>query len=224
MGPRAVLFDMDDTLIDWPAAIDVAIGTALTELGPTATADAADHLWAEIRALTWHQRNGTVVDRAHWRLRNEPRVPIDRAFPDSPAEARRRAADLFAAELRPPLFADVLPALNLLSKIRLGVLSNSPVALMALQQHGIAGRFHSVTMADDPYRKPHIRAFEEACSAIGHRPVDVAFVGDSITSDVEGAIAAGLHPVIWLDRFDDPSGCPSGASRISSLSDLPSLL
>ena len=45
----------------------------------------------------------------------------------------------------------------------------------------------------------------------------IAYVGDSVTMDIQGATAAGLHPVL-LDPYDDHRGAPF--DRIASLADL----
>ncbi len=45
----------------------------------------------------------------------------------------------------------------------------------------------------------------------------IAYVGDSVTMDVGGATAAGLHPIL-LDPFDDHPGAPF--ERIRSLTEL----
>jgi FMN phosphatase YigB (HAD superfamily) len=45
----------------------------------------------------------------------------------------------------------------------------------------------------------------------------IAYIGDSVTMDVEGSTAAGLHPIL-LDPFDDHPGLT--VDRIRSLADL----
>ena len=66
--------------------------------------------------------------------------------------------------------------------------------------------------------KPDPRIFE---FALAHFPgVDrsrVAYVGDSVTMDVGGARAAGLHPIL-LDPYDDHAG--ADFQRIASLAEL----
>ncbi len=45
----------------------------------------------------------------------------------------------------------------------------------------------------------------------------IAYVGDSVTMDVEGSAAAGLHPIL-IDPYDDHAG--ASFDRIRSLHDL----
>lgn len=66
--------------------------------------------------------------------------------------------------------------------------------------------------------KPDPGIFEHA--AIHFGDVDrarIAYVGDSVTMDIGGATAAGLHPIL-IDPYDDHAG--TGFERISALTDL----
>ena len=66
--------------------------------------------------------------------------------------------------------------------------------------------------------KPDPAIFAHGLAAIGHPdPARVAYVGDSVTMDVEGAAAAGLHPV-HLDPYDDWPDAPW--DRIAALWEL----
>ena len=66
--------------------------------------------------------------------------------------------------------------------------------------------------------KPDPRIFDYALPAFdGIDRSRIAFVGDSITMDVGGAMAAGLHPIL-LDPFDDH--VETDIHRIHSLHDL----
>ena len=66
--------------------------------------------------------------------------------------------------------------------------------------------------------KPDPRIFEFALPSFAEfDPARIAFVGDSVTMDVGGAMAAGLLPIL-LDPFDDHA--EADFLRIRSLSDL----
>ncbi len=224
MRPGAVLFDLDDTLLDWPAAIDATIGPSLAVAGLPDEPLARDSLWDEIRAFTWHARDGRVVDRAHWRLLFEPQLPWERAFPLEPRTRITGGARAFAAALDPRPFAGTVSVLDELGAIcRLGILSNSPKAKYTLEKLGLLGRFAAVVSADDPYRKPHRAAFEQACFAVGVSAAEAVYVGDSFANDVEGAVGAGLRAV-WVDRWGDGHRLPAGVARIEVIGELPAAL
>jgi putative hydrolase of the HAD superfamily len=76
---------------------------------------------------------------------------------------------------------------------------------------------------DSGLAKPHPQAFRALVNSLNTGPEEVVYVGDSITDDIEGALAAGLV-AIWLDRFASSSSMPAGAHRIESLTELPHLL
>jgi putative hydrolase of the HAD superfamily len=66
--------------------------------------------------------------------------------------------------------------------------------------------------------KPDPAIFEHAAIHFpGVRRDAIAYVGDSVTMDVAGATAAGLHPIL-LDPFDDHAG--ADFDRIRSLAEL----
>ena len=224
MAIEAVIFDLDDTLIDWPSAIDRAIEAGLSAAGLPSEPLTRDSLWEEIRGYTWLRRGGLVVDRAHWKLLFEPQAPWERAFPLEAKPAVAAGAKRFREALDPQLFEDAVATLDdLAAHWPLAMLSNAPNAKHTLGRLGLLDRFVSVTLADDPYRKPHPRAFEDACAAAGVAPAQAAYVGDSFANDVEGAVNAGLR-AIWVDRFGDGHMLPPRALRVDGLAGLSHVL
>jgi putative hydrolase of the HAD superfamily len=221
---ETVLFDLDDTLLDWPSAIDRAIEAGLSAAGLPREPLTRDSLWDEVRGYTWERRGGLVVDRAHWKLLFEPQVPWQRAFPLEVKAAVAAGAKRFREALDPQLFEDAVATLDeLAAHWPLAMLSNAPNAKHTLGKLGLLDRFVSVTLADDPYRKPHPRAFEDACLAAGVAPARAAYVGDSFANDVEGALNAGLRAV-WVDRHADGHAVPPGVVRVERLAGLAGVL
>jgi len=70
-------------------------------------------------------------------------------------------------------------------------------------------------------QKPHPEAFAELARTLGVTPAEIAFVGDTPASDVQGAIAAGMIGV-WLDAegISYPETGPRPSLTISALNDL----
>lgn len=125
--------------------------------------------------------------------------------------------------------ADSVAALAKLvaSGVRVGVVSNASGQVeAALRRAGVCqvgeGAGASVCCVVDSHvvgvAKPDPAIFDHALvhfdDAERHR---IAYVGDSVTMDVDGARAAGLHPVL-LDPFDDHPDVD--ADRIGSLTEL----
>jgi putative hydrolase of the HAD superfamily len=88
-----------------------------------------------------------------------------------------------------------------------------------------------LTPAELGFAKPHPSSFLEACHRLEVSPHRTVFVGDSLSVDARGATSAGLVGV-WLDRGnDDDSGETTSqlsdglpVYRISSLTELPDLV
>jgi HAD superfamily hydrolase (TIGR01549 family) len=201
-GCEAVAFDLDDTLTDW-----------WTGIGSAAAAIGAPDLLERVRAETWISRDGVVVNRHHWKLLHEAERFV------APGDV-----DAFLGALDPPLFDDVVPALeSLRGRVRLALLTNNPFGTEVLERHGLhTDVFDCVVVATPEVRKPDPRAFTPLVDALALAPNRIAYVGDSVTADVEGAHAAGLR-AIWLDRWDDAWLPPEGVTRITSLRELDAL-
>ncbi len=133
----------------------------------------------------------------------------------------RELVEPFLAALDPPLFPDVASTLQELgARLPLALLTNNPFGAEALNRHGLhADVFECVVIADPSVRKPDPRAFAPVITSLGLEAGEIAYVGDSVTADVEGALGAGLRPV-WIDRWNDPWPLPSGVIRVGSLTEL----
>jgi HAD superfamily hydrolase (TIGR01549 family) len=198
-GAGAVAFDLDDTLTDW-----------WTGIGEAALAVGAPEIRDRVRDMTWARRDGVVVSRRHWRVLHEPATFMDDELVESFLEA-----------LDPPLFDDVIPTLeSLRGRVKLALLTNNPYGADVLDRHGLhIDVFDSVVVADPSVRKPNPRAFAPLLEALGLAAGEIAYVGDSVDADVEGALGAGLR-AIWLNRWHDPWPIPPGVVSIASLSEL----
>jgi len=73
------------------------------------------------------------------------------------------------------------------------------------------------------FHKPDVRIFERALQRAGDiAPAEALFVGDNLETDIAGALAAGIQPVLMAGR----KACvpPDGVISIDSLSDLLKIL
>lgn len=113
-------------------------------------------------------------------------------------------------------FPDVLEELPVLKSYGLdfGIVTNAfqPMFLrdVELTTTGIMEFFENtcrISAADVGYLKPHVRIFETALHQLQARPEEVVFIGDSLRADIAGAQAAGMK-AIWrtsengLSEFD----------------------
>ncbi len=213
----AILFDLDDTLIDWSTSIHRCATDIVGE-------DDADRLLAWAAEHTWTRRNGIVVHRNTWKLHELADECWPAALPHLDPVELARAIKMFRDELWVGFFPDVVATLDdLADRVRLGVLSNNPYTPREVSRLRLLDWFEVAVPAPHPVTKPDVAAFAFGCEAMRTAPARTMYVGDSVVADVEGAHAAGLVPV-WLDRSDDRWTPPPGVHRVTSVADLPALL
>lgn len=195
----AILFDLDDTL--WP-------------IGPVITR--AEHLlfdWIRENASAVAERHSieSLRERRTQLMQERPRFRSDlvalrhtclsEAFAacDVDLSAVDEAMAVFIrARNEVNLFDDVAVCLpKLARRVRLGSLTNGAAELDVI---GLDHHF-SVSIAAHQLGtcKPDPVIFHTACNALGLEPAQVAYVGDDLRLDVEGAQKAGLTG-IWLNR------------------------
>ncbi len=123
------------------------------------------------------------------------------------------------------VFPDVSNVLRVLraARYRLAVVSNWQCGLRHFcTDLGFGETFDDVIVsAEVGYEKPNAEIFAEACRRVGVPSHRVLHVGDSLTDDVEGARAAGLHALL-VRR--DQEGRLGDTPTIPSLELLPQLL
>ncbi|MEY9861070.1 putative hydrolase of the HAD superfamily [Catenulispora sp. GAS73] len=202
---RAVLFDLDRTLVDLEGATRHGILAHLDALGLPAGDD---------EYLRWKEYEDVYIGRymaAELGFQEQRRCR---------ARAMSRMADLsdadadiwfngFYSRMTAALkaFADVEPTLDALAEVgvTLGIVTNmiSAYQLEKLHQcHIDPGRFACFLGLEElPAAKPHPDAFLTACSTIGVEPHEALYVGDEPITDAAAAREAGLRS-IWLDRTE----------------------
>ncbi|MBA3780300.1 MAG: HAD family hydrolase [Nocardioides sp.] len=219
---RAVIFDLDDTLVDQSSAARTAAIAWGRDRGAAGEDDDLARRWSEIsnpHYARYQQRLATFEEQRRARVREflphldlrddavadrefdaylDLYVPAWACFPDSVRTLRRvRAAGLLATVLTNGDHEHQTLKLELVG------LSNEVDALFTSDQF--------------PLGKPDRRPFLGSCARLGVAPSEAVMVGDSVTDDVEGAIAAGLAGVL-LDRRDRHPDTEH--TRIRSLDDL----
>jgi putative hydrolase of the HAD superfamily len=206
-GARALLLDVDDTIVDTQEAMVLAGTRAAAAIWP--------HRAGEHRAMAqryyddperWFPRyaSGDVAFEA---MRAGRLAEVAAAFGvEVPDGAHLSYEEAYAPAFRSAqrLFPDVPGLLAAAEGERLPValLTNSAQAptRVKLEALDLVDRFDVVVTTDTlGFGKPDPRVYLEACRLLGAEPDRVLCIGDSIEWDVLGAEAAGLRAV-WLDR------------------------
>jgi putative hydrolase of the HAD superfamily len=213
--PRAVFFDVGDTLLDTSAMLDSALYTALVPLDPTRTiadvrrAVAASGATLPVKRPPFHE----VKDNAAWWLDRYRRVGQELGL-DATALDRfvtTVGAGHFGGD---PLVVvpDAPAALARLAEhgIALGVISNWDDTLEAiLERKGLRSFFRVCVASTALHRaKPDRAIFAHALSLIGAEAHEAWHVGDDATADALGALRAGLGAVLL-----DPHGLYASLER-----------
>jgi phosphoglycolate phosphatase len=182
-GVKAVVFDLDGTLIDSEEAICAAASLAFADVGHDVDeAAVADHLGAPLDELFDHFAPGErAATRQHF---------IDRYIAHHDLHPRRD----------PPPLPGVVQGLKGLAArgLPLAVATTKPTyrAVQQLKSCGLDAAFAHIQGTDPPMRpKPAKDVVVAACAGLGVDPVDVVMVGDT-SRDVGAARAAGSRAVV----------------------------
>jgi HAD superfamily hydrolase (TIGR01549 family) len=197
--PRAILFDLDDTL--WPIApmILQAEQSLHTWLGANAPLVAQRFSIEHLRQA----RLALLAQQPHFQfdLGALRRAGLHAAFAEAGEDAAKvehAMIEFFAARNAVIPYDDVLPGLlRLKGRLLVGSVSNGNADLQAI---GLAHHFKvSVAAHQLGTAKPDAAIFHAACAQLGVDPADAVYVGDDILLDVQGAQRAGLRAV-WMNR------------------------
>lgn len=218
---RAVLLDVDDTLLDTTAAIVTAASLAMAALWPHLDARQAREAALRFRAdpggafrrftegtISFEQmreeRLGEVADHTGLCLREGALETFEAAYRPAFLNAQRVFADV-------PAFLAACREAGL----AVGALTNSSgsVTMDKLDRVG-GGDWFDVVITRDTlgFGKPDPRVFAHACSALGLPAQEVLMVGDEWEPDVLGGLEAGLQ-ACWLVRACADGGAEGSGER-----------
>lgn len=213
---RAVLFDLDDTLYDlrahWRARLSAALAAVLVRY-PELDHDAllrqalSDRIFIEQLTGFLHRQG----------------IDDEELITTAQASYRR---DWFE-QMAP--YEDALATLDALRPhFRLGLITNGPVRTQRpkIARFRLEERLDLLVVSEEVgVEKPDPSIFLLALEALGVRPDEALFVGDSPEHDLRGAAAAGMAAV-WMNprREPLPGDIPPPLAVIERLAELPPLL
>lgn len=220
--PQAVIFDLDDTLSD--------------HIGSTRAAVAA--LQSHKPALGGHHlddlihRSSEALEAAHTRMLAGEITPdqarvirlfdfydglgIETTEADAAVDHQvyRRA---YEAARGPVAGAHALLERLESASYRMGMITNNLVQgqLDKLDRLNMRRYFEMLTISEEVgVAKPDPHIFTVALERMNLNAADVVMVGDSLTSDIAGALAMGM-PCVWIDRHGlGPDAAPPGVLAV----------
>jgi HAD superfamily hydrolase (TIGR01509 family) len=241
---KAVLFDLDDTLIDWSG-----FGKQWEARERALLRGVFDYVCSEVHSL--NDFDGMMTEflsrtQQAWEgARSSLRAPHIGAVmvealialgvpPDSLNERRCLEAYKWGKSPGTRVFPDVIEALTLLRKnnVQIGIVTNAYQPMWMrdteLEQHGLLPHFSTcrISAADVGFLKPHPAIFEHALNCIGTKPNETVFVGDNPVADIAGAQGAGMQAVLRITHPTPPmlSGLIVPDHAVNSLAELPDIL
>ena len=220
-APKAILFDLDDTLLDMVSAVQDSWREVCDDVAPGLGGD-ADRLREAVRregALFWADEEAV----AEYRVRPlDSRIHVVRLALLSEGLDDARAEEIAGRSLRGYLdrlapFHDSIETLEALRAhgYRLGMVTNgsSDTQREKIGRWKLEPYFDEIVIESEFGRgKPDPGVFAKALAGTGAAPHEAWMVGDNLYADIGGARAAGIHSV-WIHRErlpfpDDPPARP----------------
>ena len=229
---KAILFDLDDTLLDYSSRVEESWAHAVDTCCIDGRVEPVALVAALLEARQWfwddpgrQRRERTNMVRA-WQvivghamdsLQAPCRDLVD-GIVGAYADHRKRVMDLFP-EARATL--DRLRGQG----IPLGLVTNGDASQQRykIERHGLAPYFEVMVIEGEfGAGKPDAAVFRHALDVLGADPAATCMVGDHLVNDVEGAGQLGIRTV-WIDRAR--VGLPAGIATkpdhiIASLTEL----
>lgn len=206
--PRAVFFDLDDTLLDGWSAMMASWQLVCHEVGESLGCD-GDGLFMAIRreGSSFWKDEGAV---AQWRLHlDEARVEVVKlalaALGQDPSHAREIAVEYGRRHSENlAMFDDAFETLDALraAGFRTGLITNGATTPQRakIERFGIEPYMDVIVVEGEfGLGKPERAVFEHAARSVAVEPHQAWHVGDNLYADVGGAKASGLHAV-WIHR------------------------
>jgi FMN hydrolase / 5-amino-6-(5-phospho-D-ribitylamino)uracil phosphatase len=195
----ALLFDLDDTL--WPikpviVQAEQVLFAWLAAHAPRVAASYSIDMMRQQRIQLMQARPELAIDLQA--LRYQALLDTFLRCDEDPALVTAAMQVFNQARNQVQLFDDVAHCLPHLAKlVKLGSLTNGAADLEAI---GLAHHFEiSLSAHKIGKAKPDPHVFLLACEALKLQPEQVAYIGDDLRLDVEGAQKVGLTG-IWLNR------------------------
>lgn len=214
--PRAILFDLDDTIISaysqpglaW-RAVSEEFADEIAPLAPhelaDAVAQAADDYWSDpqhhkARRLDMTNSRRSIVTTALERL-------VETGRPGLAEAVAHRFADRFTAyrEERMHLFEGALETLVILRRegVRLALVTNGAAAFQRakIERFGLAPFFDHIQIeGEHGFGKPEDAAYHHALQAVNTAAADAWMVGDNLEWEVAAPQRLGIY-AIWHDHL-----------------------
>ena len=202
MTTQAILWDVDGTLLDFSAAEKAAVQKLFFEFGLGECTDGMVARYSAINDVYWKRLERGEITKAEvlvGRYRDFfSELGIDPALAE-PFNARSQVALGDTVAYRDDSL-EIVKALH--GRVKQYVVSNGTVVAQTrkLERSGLGRWMDGIFLSEQlGAEKPSPRFFEQVFAALPDIPKeDMLIVGDSLTSDMQGGLAAGV-PTCWYN-------------------------
>lgn len=220
-----LLFDLDNTLLDFNQAERIAVSKTLEHFH-IAPEDAILKRYSELNLAQWKLLEQGKISREQVKLRRF-QILFTELGTDAPAEEAALMYETLLAHGH--YFMDGAEELleTLYGKFRMYLVTNGTLSVQKgrLKSSGISRYFDGIFISEElGYNKPSMEYFDCCFSKIPdfHKETTV-IIGDSLTSDIQGGINAGIR-TIWFNPNHENAAEIIPDYEFDKLSKLPELL
>ena len=195
-----LFLDLDDTILDFHKAEHLALGKTLRSFGLEPTQAVLDR-YSQINRAHWQMLERKELTREQVLVGRFAALFQERNIQADPQKVARCYEDFLSqGHYFLPGAEEALQTLS--KKYRLYLTSNGTAKVQAgrLKSAGIRPFFQEIFISQElGANKPDVLYFQRCAERIpGFDPQRTMIVGDSLTSDIQGGINAGLH-TCWVN-------------------------
>jgi len=222
---ECLFLDLDDTILDFKKAEYIAIGKTIAAFGADPT-DGVRRRYHEINKWHWEQLEKGTMTRAEI-LVNRFKMLFDEIGlqVDAAAVARTYEKNLSQGHWFLPGAEETVAYLS--KHYRLFLASNGTASVQKgrMTSANLYRFFETVFVSQEIGHNKPSKAYFDACFARipDFDPARALMVGDSLSSDIQGGINAGI-PTVWINPDHKDCGGIRPDFEIEALHQLPALL
>ena len=215
---RAIFFDVDDTIFTFGRCSAASMRYAAARQG-LSLPSSIEAVFKEVNDRLWQELEQQRLTRAGLHAVRWQTIFARLGIDGDPAMFEKDYCAAFAESHEQEPGAESLIR-TLSGRYPLYVATNSTVKQQSnrLSNAGLLPCFRRIFASEDVGAPKPQKAFFDACFAElpGIRPEQTALIGDSLTADIDGAHAYGIH-TIWYDRNSTGKDVPEAEYTVQTL-------